>query len=242
MKKLVSPQGLIDGKYEDPNLSEAIHERVDNKLTVSYRHDFGEDIQVTPQLSYELVNGQVTLIELSYTIANPTPERLEKFCFECAIFYLLSGFEVVSEETPRVRIRVTDLYDMAGLIYALDYQSVSLYDIMCPVGFNEDSLPKYPEVMEWDTHDDGSLDEVDDEDDDPFVVDDKGVAYSEDGKVLKFCRCTFNEPYYEVPDGVEEIEDFAFYSCRHYIKLSMPRSVRTIGGSLFANGGYIVIR
>ena len=85
MKKLVSPQGLIDGKYEDPNLSEAIHERVDNKLTVSYRHDFGEDIQVTPQLSYELVNGQVTLIELSYTIENPTPERLEKFCFECAI-------------------------------------------------------------------------------------------------------------------------------------------------------------
>lgn len=51
MKKLISPQGLIDGKYEDPNLSEAIHERVDNKLTVSYRHDFGEDIQVTPQLS-----------------------------------------------------------------------------------------------------------------------------------------------------------------------------------------------
>ena len=65
MKKLVSPQGLIDGKYEDPNLSEAIHERVDNKLTVSYRHDFGEDNQVTPQLYYELVNGQVTLIELS---------------------------------------------------------------------------------------------------------------------------------------------------------------------------------
>jgi hypothetical protein len=45
-----------------------------------------------------------------------------------------------------------------------------------------------------------------------------------------------------VPDGVEEIEDFAFLPCRHFVELSIPRSVRIIGDYIFGNGGIIEIR
>ena len=303
MKKIISTKGLLDGRHEASWTTEAIHERVDSKLMVCYKQDYGEDIQITPHLYYELTNGHVTLIELSYTVDNPTPKRLESFCEECENFYELYGFVVDTKGcTPKVHISVTDLYDMASFIHALDYRSVSLESIMCPVDasltekdaiyspsgayiiqipdvehysikegtlyispmaarhctklrkldipmymlFDESSLQEYPKglmIKEWDTHYDGSPDEDDDDTEDcPFVVDDTGVAYSEDGKVLKFCRYTFNENHYDVPDGVEEIEDFAFLSCRHYLELSIPRSVRIIGDTIFGNGGCIVIR
>jgi hypothetical protein len=45
-----------------------------------------------------------------------------------------------------------------------------------------------------------------------------------------------------VPDGVEEIEDFAFLACRHNVELSIPRSVKKIGDYIFGNGGVINIR
>jgi hypothetical protein len=46
-----------------------------------------------------------------------------------------------------------------------------------------------------------------------------------------------------VPDGVEEIADFAFCFCKTYVELSIPRSVRIIGDNLFGTeGGHIEIR
>ena len=303
MKKIVSTNGLLDGRHEASWTTEAIHERVDSKLMVCFRQDYGEDIQITPYLYYELTNGQVTLIELSYTIDNPTPQRLENLREACEYFYELYGFVVNTEDcNPRVHIRVTNLYDMASLIHALAYKTVSLESVMCPVDanltekdaiyspsgsyiiqipdvehysiregtlfispmaakhctklqkldipmsmiFDENSLLEYPKglmVKMWDTHYDGTPDENDDDTEDtPFVVDDKGVAYSEDGKVLRFCRYTFDGSHYDVPEGVEEIEDFAFLSCRHYLELSIPRSVKKIGDTIFGNGGIIVIR
>jgi hypothetical protein len=112
--------------------------------------------------------------------------------------------------------------------------------------FDDKSLSEYPQglkVKVWDTHYDGSPIDVDTEvDDDTPVFDDYDVGYSKDGKILTGCKFTFNETRYEVPDGVEEIDDCAFLSCRHYLELSVPRSVRVIGGSIFGNGGQIVIR
>ena len=81
-----------------------------------------------------------------------------------------------------------------------------------------------------------------DEDDEPFNINADRVAYSLDGKTLKFCRFNFNKLRYRVPDGVEEIEEGAFLSCRHFVELSIPRSVRVIGDYLFGNGGLITIR
>ena len=110
-----------------------------------------------------------------------------------------------------------------------------------------EALSDYPhplKVKVWETHYDGTTDEEDDDsDDEPYMVDDYGVNYSQDGKILKSCRLSFNETYYEVPDGVEEIDIGAFGVCRHFLELSIPRSVKIIGDSIFGNeGGVIIIR
>jgi hypothetical protein len=86
------------------------------------------------------------------------------------------------------------------------------------------------------------IEEEEDQDDDMPIFDEHEVGYSKDGKILTGCHHTFNDTRYEVPDGVEEIEDFAFLPCRHFVELSIPRSVRIIGDYIFGNGGVINIR
>ena len=110
-----------------------------------------------------------------------------------------------------------------------------------------EALSDYPhplKVKVWETYYDGTTDEEDDDsEDERYKLDDYGVNYSQDGKVLKGCRLSFNETYYEVPDGVEEIDIGAFGVCRHFLELSIPRSVKIIGDSIFGNeGGVIIIR
>jgi hypothetical protein len=108
----------------------------------------------------------------------------------------------------------------------------------------DEALCDYPHPLKVtryeETADENDEDEPDDYDE--SIFDDYGVLYSKDGKKLVGCRHTFNETRYEVPNGVEEIDDCAFVSCRHFVELSIPRSVKTIGDSLFGNGGVIVIR
>lgn len=107
-----------------------------------------------------------------------------------------------------------------------------------------ESVPKIKYKV-WDTLYDGTLpdeEDVDDDDDQDFVLDEHMVAYSRDGKRLLFVRNGFHETHYSVPDGVEEIADLAFCFSPHYVELSIPRSVRIIGDDLFTNGGHIVIR
>lgn len=99
---------------------------------------------------------------------------------------------------------------------------------------------------EWTTLYDGTLpeedEECDDDDVEDFYVDEYQVAYSKDGKKLLFARVGFREAHYEVPDGVEEIDDCAFCGCHTYVELVIPRSVRRIGDLLFGNGGHIQVR
>ena len=301
MKKIISTQGYTDGHYEAPNLNTAISERVDNRLTACYRQYYGDDIQVTPSLTYRLADGQVTTLELAYTIDDPTSQRLENFREVCDLFYELHSFIIETAESPRVLFRATDLYDMASLIHALDFLSVSLESILCSVDasltendaiyspsgayilqipnvphysipegtlnisptaarhssqlqtldipadmiFDDNSLAEYPKGLKVrirDTHYDGMPVEEEEDSDEMPVFDEHGVGYSADGKRLLCCRITFCAPRYEVSDGVEEIDDFAFISCRHYLELSIPRSVHTIGDNLFGNGGVIKVR
>ena len=302
MKKIISTQGYTDGHYEAPNLNTAISERVDNRLTACYRQYYGDDIQVTPSLTYRLADGQVTTLELAYTIDDPTSQRLENFREVCDLFYELHSFIIETAESPRVLFRATDLYDMASLIHALDFLSVSLESILCSVDasltendaiyspsgayilqipnvphysipegtlnisptaarhssqlqtldipadmiFDDNSLAEYPKGLKVRirvTYSDGMPVEDDEEDPDEMpVFDEHGVGYSADGKKLLCCRFTFRDTRYEVPDGVGEIDDFAFVACRHYLELSIPRSVHTIGDSLFGNGGIIQVR
>lgn len=303
MKKIISTEGLLNGKFDAPWTNTAIHERIDNKLAYCYKQDYGDDIQVVPTFTYELSDGQVTAIELSYIIDNPTSQRLEYFRECCENFYELYGFMVENENgTSRVLIRAIDIFDMASLIHALDYLSVSLEGVICAVDdsltekdaiyspsgtriiqlpdvphyrikegtlyispmaarhctqlktldipaemlFDNSSLREYPQglkVKVWDTHYDGTpIEEEEDLDDDMPIFDEHEVGYSKDGKILTGCRHTFNDTRYEVPDGVEEIDDFAFLPCPHFVELSIPRSVRIIGDHIFGNGGVINIR
>ncbi len=303
MKRLISTNGLHDGHFDALWTNTAIHERVDHKLMHFYKQDYGEDIVIVPVFTYELSEGVVTTLELAYTVDNPTPQRLENFREACENFYELYGFMVDCDNgISRVLFHAIDIFDMASLIHALDYQSVSLEEVICavddsltekdaiyspsgsyiiqipniphyrikestlyispmaarhctelqkldiPVGmpFDNGSLREYPQGLKvkiWDTHYDGtSVEEEEDLDDDVPIFDDHEVGYSKDGKILMGCRYTFNDIRYEVPDGVEGIEDFAFLDCRHNVELSIPRSVKKIGDYLFGNGGVIEIR
>jgi hypothetical protein len=211
----------------------AIHERVDNKLTHCYKQEFGEDLLLAPAFTYELSAGVVTALELAYTIDHPTPQRLENFRETCEYFYELRGF-MVEDAVCRVLFRATDIFDMASLIHALNYQSVSVESILSVVDDSQTEKVTHDVAMPVD----------DDEDlgDDMPLFDAHEVGYSQDGKTLTGCRYTFNDIHYEVPDGVESIDDFAFLACRHYVELSIPRSVKTIGDCIFGNGGIIKIR
>lgn len=303
MKKIISTSGIVSGKINAFWTNRAIRERVDNRLTFWFKQNYGENIQVIPSFTYEVSDGLVTVAEISYTIDNPTPQRLEYFREACENLYELHGFRIDNDtDSPRVYFRATDIFDMASLIHALDYLTVSLEVNFCAVDagltekdaiyspsgawliqlpdipyyrikegtcyissfaarhctqlrkldvpvdmiFDEDSLQEYPkglQVKEWDTHYDGTpVEKVEDSDDDMPIFDDYDVGYSNDGKILTGCRSSFTETHYVVPDGVEVIEFGAFFLSRHYVELSIPRSVRVIGDDIFGNGGQIVIR
>ena len=238
MKKIVSTQGLLFGHYEDTNMNEAINERVNNKLEICYNQMSRDgDIHVHSELSYDLFDGVVTAITLSYTVDNPTPQRLEDFRDICNIFYEVEEFIIDNDNpTPCVFFHATDIYDMASLIHALAFYTVSLESIMRADDgsyLNRHSIFDDETLLEEDE---------DDEEDDRYYIDKDGVGYSLDGKVLKFCRFTFNKTYYEVPDGVEIIEGGAFIACRHTLELSIPRSVKIIGDAIFGCDGIITIR
>lgn len=238
MKKIVSTQGLLFGHYEDTNMNEAINERVNNKLEICYNQMSRDgDIHVHSELSYDLFDGVVTAITLSYTIDNPTPQRLEDFRDICNIFYEVEEFIIDNDNpTPCVFFHATEIYDMASLIHALAFYTVSLESIMHADDgsyLNRHSIFDDETLLEEDE---------DDEEDDRYYIDKDGVGYSLDGKVLKFCRFTFNKTYYEVPDGVEIIEGGAFIACRHTLELSIPRSVKIIGDAIFGCDGIITIR
>ena len=81
------------------------------------------------------------------------------------------------------------------------------------------------------------------EDDGEYRFDEHGVGYSLDGHRLLFARYTFNDSEYQVSDGVVTICSMAFATCRHFVTLIIPRSVRLIGDFVFGSGGgKIVIR
>lgn len=75
------------------------------------------------------------------------------------------------------------------------------------------------------------------EDEGEYRVDEYGIGYSLDGHRLLFARMPFEGGEYRVPDGVVTICSMAFASCRQFVTLSIPRSVRLIGDFVFGPGG-----
>lgn len=161
-----------------------------------------------------------------------------------AIYSPSGSYIIQLPDIPHYSIKEGTLY--ISPMAARHCTELQKLDIPVGMPFDNGSLREYPQGLKvkiWDTHYDGTpVEEEEDLDDDMPIFDDHEVGYSKDGKILMGCRYTFNDIRYEVPDGVEEIEDFAFLACRHNVELSIPRSVKTIGDYLFGNGGIIVIR
>ena len=76
-----------------------------------------------------------------------------------------------------------------------------------------------------------------DEDEGEYRVDKHGIGYSLDGHRLLFARMEFKAEEYHVPDGVVTICSMAFATCRQFVTLYIPRSVRLIGDFVFGPGG-----
>ena len=80
------------------------------------------------------------------------------------------------------------------------------------------------------------------EDEGEYRVDKHGIGYSLDGHRLLFARMEFKAEEYHVPDGVVTngvvtICSMAFATCRQFVTLHIPRSVRLIGDFVFGPGG-----
>ena len=168
----------------------------------------------------------------------------EKIEYEDAI-YTPSGDTIVQiPNVPKYRIEEGTMWISPNALK----NCPRLRQLDIPYGmFNhQEILKSHPKVKykEWTTLYDGTLpdDEEEVDDDEDFILDEHHVAYSKDGKKLLFCRLEFCESSYEVPDGVEEIAEYAFCTCNTYVELSLPRSIRIIGDCLFGNGGHIEIR
>ena len=82
--------------------------------------------------------------------------------------------------------------------------------------------------------------------DDDRMEDEQGVVYTRNMKRLLYSTCKFEETgvaEYNVPNGVVTICSMAFSMCRQFVVVSVPRSVRMIGDSVFGpGGGKIIIR
>ncbi len=81
------------------------------------------------------------------------------------------------------------------------------------------------------------------EDDGEYRTDEHDIAYSLDGHRLLFARAGFKDNEYHVPEGVVTICSMAFATCRQFVTLYIPRSVRLIGDFVFGpGGGKIIVR
>lgn len=75
------------------------------------------------------------------------------------------------------------------------------------------------------------------------IIDEYGVAFSNNMKRLLWSNLDFDETEYQVPDGVETICSNAFAHCKRHLTLSVPTSIKVIGDRLFGEkGGKIIIR
>ncbi len=71
-----------------------------------------------------------------------------------------------------------------------------------------------------------------------FTYDEHGVLYSADGKNLIMCPAGLELDVYEIKDGTEYIEAFAFDGCNKIKSLIIPSTVNKLGGQAFQSTGF----
>ena len=68
-----------------------------------------------------------------------------------------------------------------------------------------------------------------------YFTADNGVLYTKDMKKLIKCPAALYSTSYQIPDGVEELDEDAFDECKSIQQFYLPQSVKTIGNSAFYN-------
>ena len=62
-----------------------------------------------------------------------------------------------------------------------------------------------------------------------------GTIYTADGKALIRYPSSKTDTCFDIPSGVETVEEYAFYGCDALVEVSIPSSVTAVGGAAFSH-------
>lgn len=78
-----------------------------------------------------------------------------------------------------------------------------------------------------------TIDYIDVDDNNPYYIDDGGVVYSRDLSELVWCPNNICYYKWNVGDGCEKIDDYAFEGVSKLIELTLPESLKSVGAYAF---------
>lgn len=78
-----------------------------------------------------------------------------------------------------------------------------------------------------------SIDYINVDDNNPYYIGDRGIVYSHDYTELVWCPNNIGYYRYNVEEGCEKIDDYAFYGVSDLIELTLPESLKSIGAYAF---------
>lgn len=249
-KKIISIENLSNGDHHIKNIEEALDERVNWKIALLFRHyfNYNSPVSIHEEFIVTIKDGAVISMKLIIRIDNTNlEETIDLLEFASSSFYHLP-FE--KDNNEKVVFNAKSVYDMARLTQALDFASVWIgyHFEAVDVNMTVEKARAQANLREYNLNNELDENEVDDDIEESYDLDEHNVAYSKDGKTLLFAKVNlFSErnheiAEYKVPEGVETISDYAFIWYQIPLRLLIPKSVKHIGDNLFGpEGGYIEI-
>ena len=252
-KMIIDILGQPDGLQNSEEKDAVLHERFDHRLDVMFTQEwiYNKKPEINSHFYYSVENGLVTSMTYEFRMHQEKEDDLNNLCIICAVFFDL--YFRTDKETERVYFHADNIYDMACLIQSLNVKGFDIGGSLFAVVDKEPNIEEafikwkrqekknYQELMAATAEEEECMDE----EVEAFInnIDAFGVRYSLDGKHLVCATLDFDELEYSVPDGVEEICGMAFFGSKHFLHVSIPRSVKRIGHPIFGEtGGELVIR
>jgi len=249
-KMIIDLQELPDGVYDSEDKDKLLEESFCKRLNLVLRQQWLPPYvpKITAHFEYRVKDGKVVSMMLEFKMNHQCYKDLEQLDIECSS-YLMLDFEI-DEKEGRVYFEADNLYDMGRFIESMSFYSFNieggLFAIVDKEPYVKEALIKWKrkekadfeermkDSFEWKEEDDDLGDDY---------IDEYKVRYSKDRKILICAMVGFNRQEYRVPDGVEEICGYSFWESKHYVELSLPRSIKRIGSNVFFDtGGRFVFR
>lgn len=251
-KMIIDIQRQSDGIHNSVEKDAVLHERFDHRLDVMFMQEwlYNKKPKINSHFYYFVENGLVTSMTYELKMNQEKEDDLNNLCIICSVFFDLYFRTDITNE--KVYFHADNIYDMACLIQSLIIKGFDLSGSLFAVVDKE--LNTDEAIIKWERQEKKNFQDMmtataeqewwDDEAESyGDNIDAFGVLYSKDGKHLICATLEFNELDYCVPDGVEEICGMAFFGCKHFLHVSIPRSVKRIGHPVFGDtGGELVIR